>query len=397
MGNKPKINVMFNWVRLWALLHHFAKGTPIPEGWLTNINVVALDDPRCECPEYVKSAPRPSNDNSSSGSSSSRRPSVLNLSPPACNKRTSTSGSPTGNRKRNASGARDVPMAKRVSLSSARDSGHQLDLQLRHRGYSPRDIKVYSSRNVPNARGLAEAGRALPDGKPWTDVREDVQHLLLSGTDFKCAMKWVSESQGIHHLAPRETVCQMLTQVIHARQLDETPWCRFAPEVFFTSAEGTLRLRQAKRDQHLLGILWVGSSDDEVQDPSYELSQAGLNKAARAEAAADNDNSSEVSDGAETESKPAAKDLSPASLREPKTQKTRDKGSGSKSHGSSERFEYRGTKGTKSRVSPKPGGYVKRLRAQYEALLKRLCVIPGFPKTLLYEPGLWTLPVCACH
>ncbi|OWZ01705.1 hypothetical protein PHMEG_00026855 [Phytophthora megakarya] len=41
--------------------------------------------------------------------------------------------------------------------------------------------------------------------------------------------------------------------------------------------------------------------------------------------------------------------------------------------------------------------YVKRLRAQYEALLKRLFAIPAFPKTLLYEPGLWTLPVCACH
>ncbi|OWY92324.1 hypothetical protein PHMEG_00038727, partial [Phytophthora megakarya] len=35
---------------------------------------------------------------------------------------------------------------------------------------------------------------------------------------------------------------------------------------------------------------------------------------------------------------------------------------------------------------------VKRLRAQYEALLKRLFAIPGFPKTLVYEPGLWTLP-----
>ncbi|OWZ01674.1 hypothetical protein PHMEG_00026892 [Phytophthora megakarya] len=34
---------------------------------------------------------------------------------------------------------------------------------------------------------------------------------------------------------------------------------------------------------------------------------------------------------------------------------------------------------------------------QYEALLKRLFAIPGFPKTLLYEPGLWTLPVYACH
>ncbi|OWY95139.1 hypothetical protein PHMEG_00034937 [Phytophthora megakarya] len=40
---------------------------------------------------------------------------------------------------------------------------------------------------------------------------------------------------------------------------------------------------------------------------------------------------------------------------------------------------------------------VKRLRARYEALLKRLFAIPGFPKTLLYEPGMWTLPVCVCH
>ncbi|OWY90817.1 hypothetical protein PHMEG_00040878 [Phytophthora megakarya] len=82
----------------------------------------------------------------------------------------------------------------------------------------------------------------------WTDVREDVQYLLLSGMDFKCAMKWVSESQGIHHLAPREAVCQIFTQVIHAGQLDETLWCRFVPEGFYTSAEGTLRLRQAKRE-----------------------------------------------------------------------------------------------------------------------------------------------------
>ncbi|OWY98513.1 hypothetical protein PHMEG_00030708 [Phytophthora megakarya] len=73
MGNKPKINVMFNWVRLSALLHHFAEGTPIPEGWLTNINVVALDDPRCECPEYVKPSPRPDNGDSSSGGRQAKR------------------------------------------------------------------------------------------------------------------------------------------------------------------------------------------------------------------------------------------------------------------------------------------------------------------------------------
>ncbi|OWY96410.1 hypothetical protein PHMEG_00033328, partial [Phytophthora megakarya] len=301
MGNKPKINVMFNWVRLSALLHHFAEGTPIPEGWLTNINVVALDDPRCECPKYVKPSPRPSNGDSSSGSSRPRRPSVLDLSPPARNKRASTSGSRTGGRKRKASGARDVPLAK-------------------------------------------QAGRALPDGMLWTDVRADVQHLLLSGMDFKCAMKWVSENQGIHHLAPREAVCQMLTQVIYAGQLDETPWCRFVQ-----------KRKQSTQETEALQAKLPESSDDEVQDPSYELSRAELDKAAQAEAAADNDESSAESDGAEPESKPATSHPSPAGPRESKTQKKSDKGSNSKSPGASSKFQYRSTKSPKSRVLPKSG------------------------------------------
>ncbi|OWY96743.1 hypothetical protein PHMEG_00032912 [Phytophthora megakarya] len=117
MGNKPKTNVMFNWMRLVALLHHFAECITIPEGWLTNINVVALDDPRCQCPEYAKPSPRPGCGDSSSGSADSGRPSVLDLSPPARNKRASTSGSQTGNRKRKASAARDAPVSKRPSLS----------------------------------------------------------------------------------------------------------------------------------------------------------------------------------------------------------------------------------------------------------------------------------------
>ncbi|OWZ02086.1 hypothetical protein PHMEG_00026415 [Phytophthora megakarya] len=226
MGNKLKINVMFNWMRLAALLHHFAEGTTIPEGTFLTLGV----------------------------------------------------------------------WQRLVAL--------------------------------------------LPAGMLWTDVREDVQHLLLSGMNFKRAMKWVSESQVIHHLEPREAVCRMLAQVIHAGQLDQTPWCRFVPEGFYTSAEGTLRLRQAKREPtppwHPLGRCFIkvqkrkqstretealqpklpGSSDDEIQDPSYELSQAELGKAVRGEAAADNDKSSEDSDEAEKESKPAVTDLSPASCGE---------------------------------------------------------------------------------
>ncbi|OWZ01881.1 hypothetical protein PHMEG_00026658 [Phytophthora megakarya] len=255
--NKPKIIVMFNWMRLAAPLHHFAEGTAIPEGWLTNINVVALDGPRCECPE-----------------------------------RASTSGSRAGNRKPKASAARDVPVSKRPSLTPARDLRHRHDGPLRPRGYSPRNMLVYSPRNVPNARSLAEAGRALPAGMLWTDVREDVQHLLWSGMNFTSAMRWVSEGQGIHHLVPREAVCRMLAQVIHAGQLDEPPWCCFVPEGFYTSAEGTLRVRHANREPtppwHPLGRCYIKvqrrkqstreteaiqaklseSSDDEIQDPS---------------------------------------------------------------------------------------------------------------------------------
>ncbi|OWZ02400.1 hypothetical protein PHMEG_00026049, partial [Phytophthora megakarya] len=220
----------------------------------------------------------------------------------------------------------------------------------------------------------------VPAGMLWTDVREDVQHLLLSGMDFKSTMKWVSESQGIHHLAPRESICHMLAQVIHAGQLDETPWCRFVPEGFYTSAEGTLRLRQAKREPtppwHPLGRCFIKvqkrkqstretealqatlpeSSDDETQDPSYELSQAELDKAARAEAAAENDESSEGSDEGEKDSKPAATSLSSASPRESKTGNKSDKGSDSKSHGPSAKSKSRVITSPKSQTVLKSSG-----------------------------------------
>ncbi|OWZ10016.1 hypothetical protein PHMEG_00017200 [Phytophthora megakarya] len=199
-------------------------------------------------------------------------------------------------------------------------------------------------------------------------------------------MKWVSESQGIHHLAPREAVCQMLT---HAGQLDETPWCRFVPEGFYTSAEGTLRLRQAKREPtppwYPLGRCYLKvqkrkqstretealqaklpeSSVDEVQDPSYELSRAELDKAAQAEAAADNDESSAEPDEAETESKPAARHPSPAVPRKSKTQKKSNKGSNSKSPSTSSKFEYRSTKSTKVEI---PSDGLRRIRSMLAKL-----------------------------
>ncbi|OWY98763.1 hypothetical protein PHMEG_00030393 [Phytophthora megakarya] len=220
---------------------------------------------------------------------------------------------------------------------------------------------------------LAEADLALPAGMLWTEVREDVQHLLLSGMDFKRAMKWVYESQGIHHLAPREAVCRMLAQVIHAGQLDQTPWCRFVPDGFYTSAEGPLRLRQVKREPtppwHPLGRRFIKvqkrkqstretealqaklpqSSDDEVQDPSYELSQAELDKAARAEPAADNDKSSEESDEAEKESKSGNTNLSPVSPRKSKTGNKSDKSTSVKP-------KSRVITSPKSQTVPKSGG-----------------------------------------
>ncbi|OWY98589.1 hypothetical protein PHMEG_00030609 [Phytophthora megakarya] len=209
----------------------------------------------------------------------------------------------------------------------------------------------------------------------WTDVREDVQHLLLSGMDFKCTMKWVSESQGIHHLAPRESICRMVAQVIHAGQLDETPWCRSVPQGFYVSAEGTLRLRQANREPtppwHPLGRCFIKvqkrklstwetealqailpeSSDDETLDPSYELSQAELDKAARAEAAAKNDESSEESDEGEKDSKPAATSLNPASPRESKAGRKSNKGGKPKSHGAPAESKSRVITSSKSQAT----------------------------------------------
>ncbi|OWZ05171.1 hypothetical protein PHMEG_00022785 [Phytophthora megakarya] len=169
----------------------------------------------------------------------------------------------------------------------------------------------------------------------------------------------------------------MLAQVIHAGQLDETHWCRFVPEGFYTSAEGTLRLRQAKREPtppwHPLGRCFIkvqkrkqstretealqtklpASSDDETQDRSYEFS---LDKAARADAAADNDESSEESDEGEKDSKPAATSLWSASPRGSKTGSKNSKGSKPKCHDVSAESKPRVITTSKSQAVPKSGG-----------------------------------------
>ncbi|OWZ08590.1 hypothetical protein PHMEG_00018836 [Phytophthora megakarya] len=252
MGNKPKINVMFNWMRLAALLHHFAEGTPIPEGWLTNIIVVALDDPCCECPEYAKPSPRPGNDDSSSGSSGSNRPSVLDLSPPARNKRASMSGSRTGNRKPKASAARDGPVPKRPSP-------HKPDI------------------HILKARWDLEAYQALVH-VPEPAMFHDIVFYFREVRDLNS-----------------ETLDGIKDYVDFMRVNAKTWWAIL----------------------HWLTISFLARD------------------------AADTDASRDLYD-----------------------ERRRD---------------------------------VKRIRALYEALLKRLFAIAGFPKTLLYEPGLWTLPVRACH
>ncbi|OWY96898.1 hypothetical protein PHMEG_00032716 [Phytophthora megakarya] len=113
--------------------------------------------------------------------------------------------------------------------------------------------------------------------------------------------------------------------------------------------------KHSTRETEALQAKLPESSDDEVQDPSYELSRAELDKAAQAEAAADNDESSAESDGAEPESKPAASHPSPAGPQESETQIKSARGSNSKSPGASSKFEYRSTKSPKSRVLPKSG------------------------------------------
>ncbi|OWZ00038.1 hypothetical protein PHMEG_00028857 [Phytophthora megakarya] len=123
--------------------------------------------------------------------------------------------------------------------------------------------------------------------------------------------------------------------------------------------EGVQKRKQSPREPEALQAKLPESSDDEAQDPSYELSRAELDIAAQAEAAADNDESSAEYDGAEPESKPAASHPSPAGPRESKTQKKSDKGSNSKSPSASSKFEYRSTKSPKARVLPKSGGSLR--------------------------------------
>ncbi|EGZ07153.1 hypothetical protein PHYSODRAFT_341324 [Phytophthora sojae] len=53
LDREPQVTVAGNWKRLQELFGHFADGTTPPAGGITNIHVVAIDQPQCVCGDYA--------------------------------------------------------------------------------------------------------------------------------------------------------------------------------------------------------------------------------------------------------------------------------------------------------------------------------------------------------
>ncbi|KAH7474267.1 uncharacterized protein KRP23_8400 [Phytophthora ramorum] len=53
LNQDPNVSITSNWQRLQGLFEHFVKRTKPPSSWISNINVLAVDDPRCVPGDYM--------------------------------------------------------------------------------------------------------------------------------------------------------------------------------------------------------------------------------------------------------------------------------------------------------------------------------------------------------
>ncbi|KAL4093223.1 hypothetical protein PRIC1_010657 [Phytophthora ramorum] len=79
LNQDPNVSITSNWQRLQGLFEHFVKRTKTPSSWISNINVLAVDDPRYVPGDYVVERKK-AGDDDDEGSPLKTPPKTLDLS-----------------------------------------------------------------------------------------------------------------------------------------------------------------------------------------------------------------------------------------------------------------------------------------------------------------------------
>ncbi|EGZ19613.1 hypothetical protein PHYSODRAFT_327811 [Phytophthora sojae] len=232
-----------NWERLHDLFKLCIKYSKPPESWDTVINVTTMDKRKAAVAPYPEKSTRMP---PSSGSGSSGRPEILDLTGPGSKPR---SGSKTGgktqdSKKSQGSKKGQGPRKSRDSKApgeSPRQSAHPKPhkVQRRPKDHQPCRDSVRRA-NEKTVVSKEAAHTMLPGGVVWKEVRPDVRQAILAGLKYDTAMEWIGSDRAAHGHFRQPQLIKMLVSMMYWRRLDLAPWSKYVLEAYYEMADERL-------------------------------------------------------------------------------------------------------------------------------------------------------------
>ncbi|POM72211.1 Hypothetical protein PHPALM_11112 [Phytophthora palmivora] len=274
----------------------------------------------------------------SSGSDSTNRPEVLDLTGTSSN----FQGGSGGNNE--TQGSKESQSSKKSSGSQKSQSSKTSDKQLQPTASKARKVQRRPKDHQPGRDSVRRAGEKtvvskeaahsmLPGGVVWKEVRPDVRQAILAGLKYDTAMEWIGNDRAAHGHFRQPQLVKMLVSMMYWCRLDKTPWSKYVPEAYYEMADERLdrRLRRGdvpapwgNLDDHVVysdedadSTVNVVENDPEYQPPTQEPEESSSGSSSEEEdeevapEVLDEDDDAENDDGVEAketlESKPPAK------------------------------------------------------------------------------------------
>ncbi|EGZ22998.1 hypothetical protein PHYSODRAFT_324264 [Phytophthora sojae] len=214
-----------NWERLHDLFNLCIKDAKPPESWDTVINVTAMDKRKAAVAPYPEKSTRMP---PSSGSGSSSRPEILDLTGP---------GSKSGSDAKAGGKTQD----SRKSQGSKKGQGSR----------KSRDSEAPDTQSKSASPQVHKVQRRPKDHQPGRDseVRPDVRQAILAGLKYDTAMEWIGSDRAAHgHFRQPQLIKMLVIMMYTRRRLDLTPWSKFVPEAYYEMADERLDRRLRRGD-----------------------------------------------------------------------------------------------------------------------------------------------------
>ncbi|KAL4140108.1 hypothetical protein PRNP1_015183 [Phytophthora ramorum] len=230
LNQDPNVSITSNWQRLQGLFEHFVKRTKPPSSWISNINVLAVDDPRCVPGDYMVERKK-AGDGDDEDSPQKTPPKTLDLS---------RSG-PKSKGSKNPIQTPESRRPKKTRKSAVKESWISFKGSFPLRPSSRLPCLEYARSGTEELEWTEEVARGnLPGGVVWNDLRLDVRYTMLTGCSYETSVEFVSGNKVVHPVFHQEPLVTMLVSMIYFEKLDSTPWTQYVPEMYFLRAETRL-------------------------------------------------------------------------------------------------------------------------------------------------------------